>query len=86
MFDKIQSTYFKRVTTGVLALFMTASSGFSWNDQYFLLADGTYDPIWLHDHSALSGTDTSDPVFLSAKRQDKRKNGRSVSKKKKKGA
>ena len=30
MFDKIQSTYFKRVTTGVLALFMTASSGFSY--------------------------------------------------------
>lgn len=30
MFDKMQSTYFKRVTTGVLALFMTASSGFSY--------------------------------------------------------
>ena len=30
MFDKIQSTYFKRVTTGVLALFMTVSSGFSY--------------------------------------------------------
>lgn len=30
MFDKIQSMYFKRVTTGVLALFMTASSGFSY--------------------------------------------------------
>lgn len=30
MFDKIQSTYFKRVTTGALALFMTASSGFSY--------------------------------------------------------
>lgn len=30
MFDKIQSTYFKRVTTGVLALFMAASSGFSY--------------------------------------------------------
>ena len=30
MFDKIQLTYFKRVTTGVLALFMTASSGFSY--------------------------------------------------------
>ena len=30
MFNKIQSTYFKRVTTGVLALFMTASSGFSY--------------------------------------------------------
>lgn len=30
MFDKIQSTYFKRITTGVLALFMTASSGFSY--------------------------------------------------------
>lgn len=30
MFDKIQSTYFKRVTTGVLALFMTTSSGFSY--------------------------------------------------------
>ena len=30
MFDKIQSTYFKRVTTGVLALFMTASSGVSY--------------------------------------------------------
>ena len=30
MFDKIQSTYFKRVTTGVLAFFMTASSGFSY--------------------------------------------------------